>query len=440
MKKKRIRVVVVGGGFAGLNFVKQISGNKNFQVTLVDLNNYHFFPPLLYQVASAFIEPSNISYPFRRMFQKKDNLRFHMGALVEIHSSENLVVTTTGALRYDYLVLAMGTKTNYFGMENVARHAWPMKNINDALNLRNHVLLSMEKAVRAISNEEKEKSLNIVVAGGGPTGVEISGMLAELGHYVAAKEYPEIKNLQGHIHLVDAGPALLGAMSKKAQSEATKVLSKLGVKIQTGVAVKDYRDGIVYLSDGQQIKSNVLIWTSGVVANEVCGIPKNSTGRGNRLLVDGVNLVSNTQNIYALGDQCLQTADPNFPNGHPQLAQVAIQQGQLLARNLQRMQDGKELKPFRYKDKGSMAIISKYKAVTDLPKFSLTGFIAWLIWLFIHIIPLVGYRNKAKLAFNWFWSFITNNPTLRLIIRPGKVVDKNPEAAVQEEFYSEIIK
>lgn len=433
MKNKRIRVVVIGGGFAGLNFVKQLSKRRQFQITLVDLNNYHFFPPLLYQVASAFIEPSNISYPFRRMFQKKSNLRFHMGSLVMIHPSENIVQTSTGALVYDQLVLAMGTHTNYFGMENVARNAWPMKNINDALNLRNHVLLNMEKAVRATSIEEKEKSLNIVVAGGGPTGVEISGMLAELGHYVAAKEYPEIRNLQGHIHLVDAGSALLGTMSKKAQIQAQRVLSKLGVKIQTGVAVKDYRNGIVYLSNGEEIKSNVLIWTSGVVANNVPGLQKDVTGRGNRILVDEINKVKDCENIFALGDQCLQTTDKNFPNGHPQLAQVAIQQGKLLAKNLERIAAEKSAKPFSYKDKGSMAIISKYKAVADLPKFSITGYFAWVIWLFIHIIPLVGYRNKAKLAFNWFWSFITNNPTLRLIIRPGKVVEvENTETEAQQ--------
>ncbi len=425
MKKKRIRVIVIGGGFAGLNFVKHLSGNSKFQITLVDLNNYHFFPPLLYQVASAFIEPSNISYPFRRMFQKKENLRFHMGSLVMVHPSEKIVETTTGALVYDYLVLAMGTRTNYFGMENVASNAWPMKTINDALNLRNHVLLSMEKAVRAASIEEKEKSLNIVVAGGGPTGVEISGMLAELGHYVAAKEYPEIRNLQGHIHLVDAGPALLGTMSQKAQEQAQKVLSNLGVKIQTGVAVKDYHNGIVFLSNGEEIKSNVLIWTSGVIANDVPGLPQGITGRGNRILVDSINKVHQCENIFALGDQCLQTTDKNFPHGHPQLAQVAIQQGKLLAKNLENIESERATKSFAYKDKGSMAIISKYKAVADLPMFSITGYFAWVTWLFIHIIPLVGYRNKAKLAFNWFWSFITNNPTLRLIIRPGKVVQQD---------------
>lgn len=440
MKNEKIKIAVVGGGFAGLNFVKELSKDQHFRITLIDQNNYHFFPPLLYQVASAFIEPSNISYPFRRMFQKKENLRFHMGEFLRVLPEVNLIETTTGSIRYDYLVLATGTRTNYFGMENVERNSWPMKTINDALNLRNHILLSMEKAVRATTKEEKESSLNIVVAGGGPTGVEISGMLAELGQYIATREYPEIKNLQGHIHLVDASPSLLGPMSKKAQEEAQKVLSHLGVQIQLNVAVKDYRDGIVYLSNGKEIRSNVLIWTSGVTANEVPGLPEGTTGRGKRILVDAENRVNMTDNIFAIGDICLQTTDKNFPNGHPQLAQVAIQQGKLLAKNLRNAAAAKKMKPFVYNDKGSMAIISKYKAVADLPKFSITGFLAWLIWLFIHIIPLVGYRNKAKLAFNWFWSFITNNPTLRLIIRPGKVLNEDLLEDFNHPEKAEVIK
>lgn len=418
MQENTTKVVIVGGGFAGLNIIKKLANDPRFNITLVDKNNYHFFPPLLYQVASAFIEPSNISYPFRRMFQKKDNIRFHMGELVRVFPEENRVETSSGVVPYDYLVLATGTRTNYFGMDQVEKGAWPMKTINDALNLRNHILLSMEKAVRATTREEKASALNIVVAGGGPTGVEISGMLAELGSNIAVKEYPEIKNLQGHIHLVDASPVLLGPMSKTAQEEAYKVLSKLGVQITLDTAVKDYRDGVVYLSNGKTIRSNVLIWTSGVVANEIPGLPEGVTGRGRRILVDEINRVQHTTNIFALGDLCFQTTDPHFPEGHPQLAQVAIQQGRLLAANLKKIVRNMEPKPFRYNDKGSMAIISKYKAVADLPKVSFRGFFAWLIWLFIHLIPLVGYRNKAKLAVNWFWSFITNDPTLRLIIRP----------------------
>jgi NADH:ubiquinone reductase (H+-translocating) len=414
------RVVVVGGGFAGVNFVKKLSKDKRFHITLVDKNNYHFFPPLLYQVAAAFIEPSNISYPFRRMFQEKTNLRFHLGSLTKVNPGSNSIETDTGILHYDYLVLAVGTESNFFGIENVQQHALPMKTIDDALNLRNHLLLSMEKAVRTGDSQEREKLLNIVIAGGGPTGVEIAGMLAEMGHNIAAKEYPEIKNLQGHIHLIDAAPVVLGPMSKKAQREATEVLGKLGVQIKLNVAVKDYVDGIVMLANGETIPTNVLIWTSGVTGREVPGLPAEIIARGRRIQVDEYNKVMGTQNIFALGDICLQTTDKNFPKGHPQLAQVAIQQGQLLAENFKRLEDNQPLKPFAYNDKGSMAIIAKYKAVADLPKFSFTGFFAWVVWLFIHIIPLVGFRNKVKLAFSWFWSFITNDPTLRLIIRPRK--------------------
>jgi NADH dehydrogenase len=414
------KVVIVGGGFGGVNLIKKLSKDNRFQITLVDKNNYHFFPPLLYQVATAFIEPSNISYPFRRMFQEKTNLRFHMGTLLKVNPGENTIETDTGDLEYDYLVLALGTETNYFGMERVKQNALPMKSIDDALNLRNHLLLNMEKAVRTTDLKEKEKHLNIVIAGGGPTGVELAGMLAELGRNIAAKEYPEIKDLRSHLYLVDAGKVLLGPMSEKSQEEATRVLRKLGVHIITNTAVKDYSNGTVLLSDGRTINTNVLIWASGVTAREVPGLPAEVIGRGRRILVDEFNKAQGLQNIFAIGDICLQTTDENFPKGHPQVAQVAIQQGKLLAENLIRLENNEALKPFAYNDKGSMAIIAKYKAVADLPKLFFKGFLAWVTWLFIHIIPLIGFRNKVKLAFSWFWSFLTNDPTLRLIIRPRK--------------------
>jgi NADH dehydrogenase len=419
MEEQAIRkVVVIGGGFAGINLIKKLAKDDRFQITLVDRNNYHFFPPLLYQVATAFIEASNITYPFRRMFQKRKNLRFHLGAFVKVNPESNTVDTETGTLSYDELVIAVGTETNYFGMENVRQKSLPMKTIDDALNLRNHLLLNLEKAVRIPDGPERDKLLNIVIAGGGPTGVEIAGMLAEMGREIVTKEYPEITNLQSHIHLVDAGPVLLGPMSKKSQEEATKVLGHLGVHIKLNTAVKDYVDGQVILANGETIPTNALIWASGVTGREVAGLPKEVIARGRRIMVDEFNTVMGTKNIYALGDICVQTTDKNFPNGHPQLAQVAIQQGQLLAENLKRKLNNQPLKPFSYNDKGSMAIISKFEAVADLPKLFFKGFFAWVVWLFIHIIPLVGFRNKVKLAFSWFWSFITNDPTLRLIIRP----------------------
>ena len=420
MEQTTKKIVVVGGGFAGINLIKKLSKDRRFHITLVDTNNYNFFPPLLYQVATAFIEPSSISYPFRRMFQEKENLRFHMGCLSRVNPESNTIETDTGTISYDYLVLCIGTETNYFGMENVKKNSLPMKTINDALNLRNHILLNMEKAVRTTDLSKKEKYLNIVISGGGPTGVEVAGMLAEMGRNIAAKEYPEIKDLTSHIYLIDAGPVLLGPMSKKSQEEATSVLNKLGVHVIVNTAVKDYAEDKVVLADGRTIRTNVLIWASGVTGRQVPGLPPEVIGRGRRIQVDEHNRVLNTNNIFALGDICLQTTDKNFPNGHPQLAQVAIQQGELLAKNLKKLVDGSSLNAFAYNDKGSLAIISKYKAVADLPKVFFKGFFAWLVWLFIHIIPLVGFRNKVKLSFSWLWSFITNDPTLRLIIRPEK--------------------
>jgi NADH dehydrogenase len=414
------KVVIVGGGFAGVNLAKKLANDSRFQVTLVDKNNYHFFPPLLYQVSTAFIENSNISYPFRRMFQNKKNLRFFLGALVRVNPDENTIETDAGTLSYDYLVLGMGTETNYFGMENVKKHSLPMKTIRDALKLRDHLLLNMEKAIRATNKFEKNKYFNIVISGGGPTGVEIAGMLAEMVHSIGAKDYPEITDRSVNIILVDAAPVLLGPMSKKSQEEAAKVLTKLGVQVRLNTPVKDFKDGRVVLGDGETIPTNSLIWTSGVIACEAPGLPAESIGRGRRILVDEHNKVQHTANIYAIGDICMQTSDDQFPNGHPQLAQVAIQQGDLLGNNLKRMAENKPLKAFRYNNKGSMAIIAKYKAVVDLPKGFFKGLLAWLVWLFIHLIPIAGFRNKFTLAFNWFWAFVTNDPTLRLIIRKEK--------------------
>jgi NADH dehydrogenase len=414
------KVIIVGGGFAGINLAKELTGNSHFEVTVVDRNNYHFFPPLLYQVSTAFIEASNISYPYRKLFQGKKNIRFFMGALSRVNQDTNTIEMDTGSLSYDYLVLAMGTETNFFGNENICKKALSMKTIDEALNIRNHILLSLEKAVRSPLPHEKEKFANIVIAGGGPTGVEMAGMLAEMGHNIVAKDYPEATSHAGNIYLVDGGPTLLGPMSKKAQNEAFRILTDLNVKIIADTLVKDYIDETVILSTGQTISSATLIWATGVIGRVAEGLPPETISRGRRIMVNEINQVKGMSNIFALGDQCLQTTDHNYPTGHPQLAQVAIQQGRLLAKNLVRLQENQMVKPFVYRDKGSMAIIAKYKAVVDLPKGFFKGFFAWLVWLIIHLIPLMGFRNRLKIAFNWLWSFLTNDPTLRLIIRPER--------------------
>ena len=414
------KIIIVGGGFAGLNLAKKLSNNRSFDVTVVDRNNYHFFPPLLYQVSTAFVEASNISYPFRKLFQDRKNIRFYMGKLVRVIPEINMIETNTGKLSYDYLVLAMGTETNFFGNENVINNALPMKTIDEALHIRNHVLLRLEEAVRSTSLMDKEKLANIVIAGGGPTGVEMAGMIAEMRRNIASRDYPEDDQKVSNIYLVHGSPTLLNPMSKNAQEEAYDVLTKLGVKIILNTLVKDYVNDEVILSSGKKISSATLIWASGVIAQQVNGLPNEIITRGRRIIVDEINRVKGFSNIFAIGDQCYQTTDRNYPNGHPQLAQAAIQQGRLLAENLNRLEGKKSTKPFAYRNKGSMAIISKYRAVVDLPKGFLHGFFAWFVWLFVHVVPLVGFGNKIKLAFNWFWTFITNDPTLRLIIRPEK--------------------
>ena len=408
------QVIVAGGGFAGLNLIKELYDSKYYEVTLIDKHNYNYFTPLLYQVATAFIDASNISYPFRKMFHNKSNIKFYMGSLVKVNPEQNTVETEYGTLSYDYLILSMGTETNFFGMENMKKYALPMKTIEDALNLRNHLLLQIEEAVRTPLMFDKLKFANIVIAGGGPTGVEIAGMLAEMARNIVPKDYPTSKTfLQAQvskIYLIDGGTTLLSPMSKKAQDEAYKVLSDLGLEIILNTRVKDY-DGVhVTLSNGSIIEATTLIWASGVIARNVDGLPKEVISKGNRIIADEFNKVKGIQNVFVIGDQCLQTTDEHYPEGHPQLAQVAIQQGKLLAKNLQRIAEGKSMQPFVYKNKGSMAIISKYEAVADLPKTSFTGFFAWLIWLFIHIIPLVSFKNKLRLSFNWLWSFVTNDP------------------------------
>ncbi|MET0569958.1 MAG: NAD(P)/FAD-dependent oxidoreductase [Pedobacter agri] len=413
------KVVIIGGGFAGLNIAKKLSKSSSHQVTLVDQHNYHFFPPLLYQVATAFIEPSNISYPFRKLFQEK-GIRFFMGEFQELLPEQKKIVTSSGSLDYDVLVLAMGAETNYFGNEEISKNALPMKSIEDAVEMRNHILLQLEKAVRAESAAEKTRLSNIVIAGGGPTGVELAGMMAEMGRNILTKDYPEANFRLGKIYLVDGLKTLLAPMSQKSQNEAIKVLKNLGVEILLDRLVQGYDGKEVSLSDGSKIEAATLIWASGVMAKAVEGVPKDAVGKGRRILVDAHNKVNGLDDVYAIGDQCLQLSDVKFANGHPQLAQVAIQQGDLLGENLINVAQGKMMEPFKYNDKGSMAIIAKFKAVVDLPKGFFKGFFAWLVWLFIHIIPIAGFRNKAKLAFNWLWSFITNDPTLRLIIRPDK--------------------
>ncbi len=416
-------IVIIGGGFAGINVAMQLSKEKEYHITLVDRNNYNFFPPLLYQVATGFLESSNISYPFRKLFQGKKNINFRMGEFLKVVQSENKIVLSTCELKYDYLVFATGAETNFFGMENVKKNAIPMKTVSDALEMRNHFLLKMEQATVTADVNERRKLLNIVVAGGGPTGVEVSGMLAEMRKNILSKDYPELASSKtgSNIYLVDGSSAVLSPMSVKSQKDTYDALTKLGVIIKLNIHVTDYVNDVVFLDNGETIETKTLMWAAGVTAHVFEGIAKESYGRGKRMMVDEFNKVQDTQNIYAIGDTCIQTSDSNFPDGHPQLAQTAIQQGKNLAINFIALANGKALKPFKYIDKGSLAIIGRNKAVADLPKkLHFKGFIAWFIWVFIHLVSLINYRNRVKTLYNWMIAYFTKDQSLRMIIRPAK--------------------
>ena len=413
-------IVIIGGGFAGLNLAKKLGGHPAFRVTLVDKNNYHFFPPLIYQVATGFLEPSSISYPFRKLFANKKNLHYRYGTLKKVIPEEKKIVTNKGEVSYDYLVFACGATTNYFGNENIRKNAIPMKTLSDAISMRNTLLLRMEQATVATDPKEIEMLLTLVIAGGGPTGVEISGMFAEMKRGIVRKDYPELQGHSGDIYLVNGGNSVLSPMSEQSQLHTTEELTKLGVKLIMSTHVSDFADNKVVLSDGQVIPAKSLIWAAGVTAKNFEGIPAECYGRGKRLLVDEHNQVIGLPDIYAIGDTCLLTTDVNYPEGHPQVAQVAIQQGRNLAKNFASMVVNKPLKPFQYKDKGSMAIIGSNKAVADLPhpKLHLNGFIAWLAWLFIHLMSLVTYRNRASTLWSWMIAYFSKDQSLRMIIRP----------------------
>lgn len=415
------KVVIIGGGFAGVNLAKKLAGNALFDITLVDKNNYNFFPPLLYQVATGYLETSNITYPFRKLFRGKKNFMFRLGELEQVLPEQQQVILSTGAVNYDYLVFATGCETNYFGMDNVAKHAIPMKTVADALQMRNTLLERLEEASRSADPAERKKLLTVVVAGGGPTGVEISGMFAEMKRTILAKDYPELKGASGEIYLVDGLKSVLAPMSEKSQQYTYDTLTKMGVKVKLNVMVKDFVNDTVHFADGSTIEAKNLIWAAGVTAMTFKGMPEEAYGKGKRLQVDEFNKVKGLEDIYAIGDTCIQLTDPGFPQGHPQLAQVALQQGDNVGHNMIRIEENQFPKAFSYVDKGTMAIIGRNKAVADLPKPKLffSGFIAWAMWLFIHLISLINSGNRIKTLYNWMIAYFTKDQSLRMIVRPA---------------------
>lgn len=419
------KIVVVGGGFAGLELVKRLGNSPGYQVILVDSNNYNFFPPLIYQVSTGFMEPSAISYPFRKILRKLKNVRFRLGSLEKVVPEDNKIILSNGELEYDILVMATGTETNFFGNKNIEEKSLPMKTISDALSLRNVILTRLDHATRIHNAEERKKYLTFVIAGAGPTGVELSGILAEMKTSIILEDYPELKEKDlGEIYLIDGKESVLAAMSKKAQEYTTKKLSELGVTLTMNSLVKDFNGETVFLSNGNIIQSKNLIWAAGVSARTFGGFSKSSLGAGKRLKTNQFNQVHSYKNIYALGDCALIIDDENYPNGHPQLAQPALQQAKNLADNLNKKDHN--WKPFQYNDKGSLAIIGRNKAVLDFPgqKYSVKGFGAWFIWIFVHIMGLVNFKNKIRTLYNWLGYYIYKDQFFRMIIKPSKRTDK----------------
>jgi len=414
-------IVIVGGGFAGLELIKQLGKSTTYNTILVDANNYNFFPPLIYQVSTGLMEPSAISYPFRKILRHSKNARFRLGSLEKVVPNENKIILSNGELKYDLLVMATGTESNYFGNKNIEAYSLPMKTISDALTLRNTILTRLDRATRLTSEAERQKMLTFVIAGAGPTGVELSGVLAEMNTSILKKDYPELNDKDIiKIFLVDGMPTVLNVMSKKSQKYTYDKLKQLGVEIKLNCLVKDFNKDIVELSDGSKIESRNLIWAAGVSAKTFEGFEQTSYGRGKRLKTNAFNLVEGYDNIYALGDCALLSGDKNYPDGHPQLAQPAIQQANNLAKNLNK--NTKDWKPFTYTNKGSLAIIGRNKAVFDLPKekYFISGFLAWLIWLFVHIMGLVNFKNRLRTFVNWIGYYIYKDQYFRMIIKPNE--------------------
>ncbi|MDF1866939.1 MAG: NAD(P)/FAD-dependent oxidoreductase [Saprospiraceae bacterium] len=416
------RLVIIGGGFAGLTLAQKLA-KSDLQIVLLDKNNYHQFQPLFYQVAMAGLEPSSISFPLRKTFQNSKNVFIRVTEVEEVDTQKNEIHTSIGSLAYDYLVLAIGADTNFFGNERLAEKTIPMKSVSEALFLRNAILEDYEKALSTANYDDRQGLIDIVIVGGGPTGVEVAGALAEMKKYVLPKDYRELDCDEVDIHLLQGSDCLLKGMSSEASESAYKFLTDLGVDVKLNVRVTDYDGEYVHTKDGTKIRADKVIWAAGITGNKIKGLPKESMTWGNRILVNRFNQIKGFENIYAIGDIAFMTEEA-YPQGHPQVAQVAIQQAKKLGKNLPKIIQDKAPKPFSYKDLGSMATIGRHRAVVDLPKWKFQGFFAWMIWLGVHLFQLIGVKNRLFVFINWLWNYLTYDQSLRLIIRP-KVKKEN---------------
>ncbi|MFN8241321.1 MAG: NAD(P)/FAD-dependent oxidoreductase [Bacteroidales bacterium] len=415
-REDRKRIVIVGCGFAGLNLAKKLK-NSGYQVVLLDKHNYHQFPPLYYQVASAGIEESSILFPVRKIFQKHRDFYFRKAEVKRLDDQRKVLVTSEGELEYDYLVLAFGATNNFFGSKEIAAYTKGMKTIAEVIDLRNSILMNFEKALTSSSEEEKKMHLNLVIVGGGPSGVEISGALSEMNKYIIPRDYPEFGNNRASIYLVEAADRLLGVMSEKSSAKAKKFLEKTGVRVLTSTKVISCNENGVVVEPGGLIPSKLIIWTAGIKGNTIDGLDPEALTRGSRILVDKYSRVKGYSNIFALGDVSCMPDEQN-PNGHPQVAQVAIQQASRLASNFRNTLKNKEWEGFRYRDLGTMATVGRNLAVVELPYVHFHGIFAWFVWMFIHLMSIVGVRNKLMIFINWAWKYFTYDHSLRLILRP----------------------
>jgi len=422
-----MRVIIIGCGFAGLKLAKMLSNKKDLEILLIDKNNYHQFQPLFYQVATAGLDASNISFPIRKIFQKAKNVRFRLAVVNEIKQAENKIVTNIGEFEYDTLVIATGATTNFFGKEILEETAFPMKSTSEALTLRNHIIDNFEDALQAKNEEELAARMTFIIVGGGPTGVELSGAIAEMRNTILPKDYPELDFSKMKILLVEGSPQTLAVMSDKSSEQSQKYLEKLGVQVKVNTVVKDYDGTTATLSTGETIETKTLLWMDGVKGNVPVGIDALHIVRGNRIQVDRCNKVIGAENIYAVGDIGYMET-PNYPHGHPQLANVAINQAKNLAKNLVHQVNGnKHLQAeFEYHDKGAMATVGRNLAVVDIPKpkIHFGGFLAWLVWMFLHLMLILGVKNKAQIFINWMYKYFTYDQNLRLLIRNSYREDK----------------
>ncbi len=415
-KTEKKRVVIAGCGFAGLALAKKLK-NSDYQVVVLDKHNYHQFPPLFYQVASAGLEASSIVFPLRKIFQHYRDFYIRKAEVTLIDSAKNQLITSTGPIDYDFLVLAHGATNSFFDSTQMEQHSKGMKTIAEVLDLRNSLLLNFESALTSKNKEERDLHMNIVIVGGGPSGVEIAGALAEMNRYILPKDYPELKDMRANIYLIELADRVLNMMSVKSSAKAKEFLEKSGVKVLINAMVTGCDEKSVSTNTGDKINTSLIIWTAGIRGNKVEGLSSDCyTGNG-RIIVDRFSKVKGYENIYALGDISFMTEE-KYPAGHPQVAQVAIQQAKLLGENLKRKLYNKTLKEFKYKDLGTMATIGRNLAVVELPYIHFQGVFAWFVWMFIHLMSMIGVRNKLMIFINWAWKYFTYDQSTRLILRP----------------------